>query len=197
MSLDAPGNCGWEPQVEEQICFVEDEHADLREVARPPRHEVEQATGRCDDDVRAAAQRELLIAIPDAAVERDDPRRAMASERLELGGDLRAELPRRDDHEGERRRGAALDPLEDRERESAGLAGAGLRLREEIPPGTKVRDGKVLDRREARPTEVTRRTIEVWSKRDQVSDVLPMGPTQQRSLLQKKRAAPSGPAHVS
>src|ERR1700716_1143776 len=121
----------------------------------------------------------------------------MASERLELGSDLRAELARWDDHEGERRGGAALDPLEDREGEGAGLAGAGLRLREEIPPSTEVGDGKVLDRREARPTEVTRRTIKVWSKRDQVSDVLPMGPLPHQGLLQKKRAAPSGPASVS
>jgi hypothetical protein len=62
---------------------------------------------------------------------------------------------------------AALNELENREREGARLTGAGLRLGEQIAPGAKVRDGKVLDRREARPTEVSRRAIEVRSKRDQ------------------------------
>jgi hypothetical protein len=89
---------------------------------------------------------------------------------LELGSDLRAELARRHDYQRERRsaRCRAVDPLEDREGEGAGLAGAGLRLREEIAAGAKVRDRKVLDRREGRPTEVTRRAIKVWSKSDQV-----------------------------
>src|ERR1700730_6353755 len=92
----------------------------------------------------------------------------MTSERLELRGDLRAELACRDDHEGERRRCPAIDPLEDREREGAGLSGAGLRLSEEVASGAKVGDSQVLDRREGRPTEVTRSAIKVWSKSDQV-----------------------------
>jgi hypothetical protein len=91
----------------------------------------------------------------------------MASKCLELRGDLRAELARRDDDERERRVSAAIDALEDRERESARFTRAGLRLSEQVAPGAKVRDGKVLDRREARPTEVSRRAIEVRSKRDQ------------------------------
>ena len=123
--------------------------------------------------MRAAAQRDLLIAVADASVQRDDAGRAVAAEGLELGGDLRAKFARGHDDKRERRRGATVDPLEDRESEGARFTRAGLRLREQIAPGTKVWDGEVLDRREARPTEVTRRAIEVRSKRDQERGVLP------------------------
>ncbi len=95
----------------------------------------------------------------------------MTPQRNELGGDLRAELAGRDDHERERCRGPPVDALEDRKSEGTGLSGARLGLREEIAPGAKGRDRKVLDRREARPTEVTRRAIKVWSKSDQVERV--------------------------
>ena len=71
----------------------------------------------------------------------------MTSESLELGRDLCAELSCRHDHERERRRGPAVDPFEDRQREGARLPGARLRLREQIAPLTKVGDHKVLDRR--------------------------------------------------
>jgi hypothetical protein len=70
----------------------------------------------------------------------------MAPECLELSGDLRAELAGWHDHERERRRGPAVDPLEDRQSKGAGLPGAGLGLREEIAPVTQVRNHKVLDR---------------------------------------------------
>src|SRR5439155_16471342 len=143
------------------------------QIAGPARHEVQEATGCRDRDVCAAAQRDLLIAVADASVQRDDAGRAVAAEGLELGGDLRAKLAGGHDDKRERRRGATVDPLEDRESEGARFPCAGLRLREEIAPGTKVWDGEVLDRREARPTEVTRRTIEVRSKRDQERGVLP------------------------
>src|SRR5207302_8834261 len=106
--------------------------------------------------------------VSDPTVERDDPRVAMTSERFELGGDLGAELAGRHDHERERRGRAAVDPLEDRQGEGAGLPGAGLRLREEVAPGAKMRDRQILDRREGRPTEVARSAIKVRSKSDQV-----------------------------
>ena len=97
----------------------------------------------------------------------------MASERLELRRDLGAELAGGHDDERERRVSATLDLLEDGKREGARFAGARLRLREQIAPGAQVRDDEVLDRREARPTEVTRRAIEVRSKHDQERGVLP------------------------
>ena len=88
--------------------------------------------GRTDDDVCAAAKGVFLRPVADAAVESDDAHAAELSQDLDLAGDLLAKLPRGYDDEGERRSGASLDALEDREREGAGLAGAGLRLREEI-----------------------------------------------------------------
>ena len=99
----------------------------------------------------------------------------MTSECLELGGDLRAELPRWHDHQRERRSSPPVDPLEDREREGAGLAGAGLRLREEVATGAKMWDRQVLDRREARPTEVFRSAVKVRRKSDHLSEILPWG----------------------
>src|SRR5207237_10101162 len=96
---------------------------------------IQQPARRRDRDVRAPAQSELLIAIANASVQRNDACRAMAAERLELRRDLGAELAGGHDDERERRRSAAEGPLEDRERAGAGLSGARLRLREQIAPG--------------------------------------------------------------
>src|SRR5207247_10831773 len=151
------------------------QYADLRKVAGRAGYKIEQATGRGDSHVDATAQRHLLIAVADTSIKRDDPRGAMTPQRNELGGDLRAELAGRDDHERERCRGPPVDALEDRKSEGTGLPGARLRLREEIAHGAKGRARKVLDRREARPTEVTRRAIKGWRKSDLVERVLPTG----------------------
>jgi hypothetical protein len=138
--LDDPRDIGGEPKVEESIRLIEDEHANLRKITRASGHEVEQAAGRRHGDVSATAQRELLIAVADPSVERHDPSGAVASQRRELGSDLRAELTRWNDHEREGRGRTAVDPLEDREGECAGFPGAGLGLSEEIASGAKVRD---------------------------------------------------------
>ena len=178
-----------EAEVEEAIGFVEDKDADFREIQRPPRHEVDQATGRRDRDMDTAPECALLVTVADTSVERGDARRAAPPECLEVRSDLRAELPRRDDDQRERGRGAAIDALEDRERERARLPGAGLRLGEEITARAQVRDRELLHGREARPAEPSCSSVEVWGKCDQ-------GEGSFRGAT-KKRAALRGPSHTS
>src|SRR5438445_13492930 len=136
----------------------------------------------------AAPKGALLVAVADTAVERGDAGHAAAPERLELGGDLRAELARGNDHQRERGRGAPLDALEDRQREGPGLPGAGLRLSEQVAARAQVRDRELLDRSEGVPAEPACGSVELRSEGDQGEDP---------SAGPKKRAALGGPAHVS
>jgi len=96
--LDDSWRCRARTEIEEAVGLIEDEHPHLREVAGPSGDEVEQAAGRRHGDVSATAQRELLIAVADPAVQRDDTSGTVPPQRFELGSDLRAELARRDDH---------------------------------------------------------------------------------------------------
>jgi len=82
-------------------------------------------------------------------------------------GDLLAELACGYDDQRERRAGAPDDALEDRQRESAGLAGAGLRLGEEVAARTEWRYRELLDGREGGPAELLHSTVEIGGKRDQ------------------------------
>ena len=68
-------------------------------------------------------------------------------------GDLRRQLARRRQHQRARRARAARcgcaasQALQDRQREAGGLAGAGLRRRQQVAPGEHDGDGLRLDRR--------------------------------------------------
>src|SRR5699024_6259202 len=66
---------------------------------------------------------------------------------LERLGDLDRELARRRQHERLRFRLRAVEPREDRQRERGGLAGAGLRLTEQVAAFEQRRDRRGLDRR--------------------------------------------------
>jgi hypothetical protein len=98
-------------------------------------HQVEQPAGRGDDHVDAATQRADLRVLTDAA--EDD--RVLDVEVLAVGGepvsDLRGELAGRaqDQRAGAVRRGlGAGEPLQNRQGERGGLAGAGLRGSKEV-----------------------------------------------------------------
>ena len=181
---------GREAEVEEPVRLIEDEHADLREIERPARDEIDEATRRRHRDVSATTESELLVAVPDASIEGDDPYRAAAPEGLDFGGDLRAQLARGHDDEREGRGRAAVDALEDGQREGAGLPGAGLRLGKEVATRAQVRDRELLDGRERGPAERSCRPVEVRSKCDQGEGCPSVG-------LQKRQTASRGPSHIS
>ena len=98
---------------------------------------VEQAAGRGDDDLDAAAQRADLAAEPDAAVDggRADAAAGVGADRLL---DLHGQLARRredEDPDAAMARRAGREALEDRQHEGGRLAGAGLGAGEQVTAG--------------------------------------------------------------
>ena len=118
-----------------------------------------------------------------------------AAEDLDLAGDLLAELPRRYDDQCERGAGASLDALEDREGEGAGLAGAGLRLREEIATRAKRWYRELLNGCERGPTELLHSAVEIGGKRDQLISFA--GQQKSEPKCDSARCSPTRPPAIS
>jgi hypothetical protein len=123
-----------EAHVEHPVGLVEDEDLDVREVERALAVVVEQPPGRGDEDVDAAREPVDLRLHADAA--EDDHARELRV--LAVGAnaflDLRRELARRRQDEATDRQPAAAvahgralhQPMQQRQDEAGGLAGAGL-----------------------------------------------------------------------
>ena len=142
-----------EAHVEHAVGFVQHQGVDRRQVRGALAEVVEQAARRRDQHVEAAAQRIDLRLHADAA---EDGGRAQGRVRavvLEAVEDLRREFARRRQHQhargatGRARRAFRKELGQDRQREAAGLAGAGLRRGHEVVAGEDERDGLLLDRR--------------------------------------------------
>ena len=137
-----------EAHAQHLVGFVEHERGQLREVERAALEMVDDATGRADDDVHAAAQAGELRAIGLAAVDRQHVEtfqvRRIALEGL---GHLDREFARRRQHEGLRLALGQIERVEHGQGERGRLAGAGLRLAKHVAAGQQERDGLRLDRR--------------------------------------------------
>ena len=140
-----------EAHVEHLVGFVEDQDLEAGELQRLAADVVEDAAGRADHDVDAALQRPHLLVHRRAAVERQH----RAAERLAVlvhgFGDLHRQLARRHEHHARGLAGLAArgplggDPVQHRQRERRGLAGAGAGLREDVAPLEQERDRFALD----------------------------------------------------
>ena len=123
-----------EAHVEHPVGLVEDEDLDLAEVGDPLADEVEQPARRRDEDLDPAAEGLDLGIHRDAAVDDGRAERDGAAVGPDALVDLHRELARRDEDQdadrvaGRRERGVGVvpEPVEDRQRERRGLAGAGL-----------------------------------------------------------------------
>ena len=109
---------------------------------RPPsfayglREMVEQAAGRADDDVDAAAEGVLLRPHADAAEDGRGGDRRVHGEVVQVLDDLRRQLARRRQHERARRAARLVDePVQDRQQKRRGLAAAGHRAGEQVAAG--------------------------------------------------------------
>ena len=114
-------------------------------------HQVEQAARGGDQHIDAAAHGVDLAALADAAEHHGVADAQMAAIGGEAGVDLRGEFAGGCQHEhagAARRRGdAALgQPMQDRQREGGGFAGAGLRQTEQVAPAEQMRDRLGLNR---------------------------------------------------
>ena len=83
--------------------FVQREHLDRREIDRPPLQVIDEAAGRGDDDVRAAAQRLDLSAHADAAEDGGDAKARGPGVARQRVMHLHRQFPRRDEDERARR----------------------------------------------------------------------------------------------
>ena len=101
--------------------------------------EVEQAAGRRDKDIDAAAQAHHLRVDADAAVGRVGADAGVFAVLAEAGVDLFGQFARRHQHKGAHGVAADLDAIggqavQDGQREAGGLAGAGLGCGHQVAP---------------------------------------------------------------
>ncbi len=132
-----------EAHVEHAVRFVEDQDLDLRQIERALLREIEQAPGGRDENVAARAQRGDLRVDADAAEDLIGAQAQVLAVAARAVGDLGCEFARRREHERARRgacRGLGAEKLQDRQHESGGFAGAGLRAREDIAAREHRRD---------------------------------------------------------
>ena len=104
---DDPPDVGPEPHVHHAVGFVEHEQLDAGQVGVLLAQVIDQPPGRGDDDVDAGAQRALLHAHLDAAVDRGAGDRRVIGEAVDLVFDLHGELARRREHQHARSSGRA------------------------------------------------------------------------------------------
>ena len=147
---------GQEAEVEHLVGLVEHDGACLRQVEVALLGEVDQTTGRADDDLDAGLEGLDLGLVGATAVDGEHPDAALAAGALEVARDLHGELTRRRRRRGpaacrERRanrrrpRRAATTRLQHRHAEAEGLAGAGLGLADDVVAGQRHRQRHRLD----------------------------------------------------
>ena len=141
-----------EAHVEHAVGFVEHEVRHLVERDMLGADQVEQAPGRCNDDVDAAVHGAHLRPRTDAAVDDGVGDRQMLAVGLEAVADLDGQFARRrqDQRAAGARRGLAVlrvEHLQDWQRERRCLAGAGFGEAEQVAALQERRDGLGLDRR--------------------------------------------------
>src|SRR6266516_1204627 len=163
---DAP-HVGSEPHVEHLVGLVEHQHLEAGEVDVATLHVVEQPAGRRDDDIGAVSQRLGLGLHADAAVYRGRRHAAdMASVDARALEHLLGELARGHQNQGPQHvfGTGVRQPLQDRQHEGGGLAGAGLRRADEIPACKRQRDRFQLDGGGLLVAFFGYRALQLWCK---------------------------------
>jgi hypothetical protein len=135
-----------EPEVEHLVGLVEHDEAARVQEQGVARDQVEHAADRADDDRRAALQIRLLVADRRAAEDRDRVDALARPVRAQRLGDLDAQLARRREHQRLDVVVARIGELDHRQPERRGLAGAGLRLADDVAALEQHRDRLLLDR---------------------------------------------------
>ncbi len=138
-----------EAHVEHLVGFVEHEDLERREIERGAAQVIEGAAGRGHDDLDTAAQGADLLIHRRAAVERHHGQGRLLGVLVDRFGDLHRQLARGHEHEGARhpllRRRRLEQPVQHRQGERGGLAGAGAGLADDVLAGQEHRNGGALD----------------------------------------------------
>ena len=131
-------NVGDEAHVEHAVGFVDDHDLDAVQHDLAAFEQVQQAARRGDQDVDALVQQRDLVAHGDAADQQGPAQLGALGVFLERGGNLVGQFPGRGQNEGARhpRLGPARSqPVDHRQGEGGGLAGAGLGDTEHVAAG--------------------------------------------------------------
>ncbi|OIQ71701.1 hypothetical protein GALL_466790 [mine drainage metagenome] len=154
-----------EAHAQHFVGFVEHQMAQRVELQRAPLEVIDHAPGRADDDVRAAPERGQLRHVALPAVNRQHMKSAAPRRVAGEGfGNLDRQLARGHQHQRLRPRQRDVDALHDRQRERRGLAGAGLRLADQVDSGEQLRDRLRLDRRRRLVTQRAQRVEQFSSE---------------------------------
>ena len=143
---DAP-HVGGEPHVEHAVRFVQHQHFELGVIAVAALHMIEQPAGRGDDDVHAAGEGFGLRLHADATVHRGAFERDVPAVGARALQHLLGELPGRHEDQRPQRARPVLraEPLQDRQQERGGLAGAGLGRSDDVAARQGEGDGFLLN----------------------------------------------------
>ena len=139
--------------VQHAVRFVQDKDLHPVQADQALAHQVQQAAGAGDDDVRAAVERLHLRSLADTAEDHSALQREAPAVLLKVFPGLHRQFPgggkdERADHFRIRAPGALLlQPLEDGKGEGGGFAGSGLGAAQDIIAFEDQRDGRLLDRR--------------------------------------------------
>ena len=150
-----------EAHVEHPVGLVEHEVLDVIELHVPGSQVIEEAARRRDDDVDPAAERVLLRAHADAAIDGRRRHGRMNGERVEVFENLGRQLARRRQDQRTRRTPRLVDQvMKDWQNEGGGLPAAGDGTRDDVVPAHRRGNRLGLNRR--RPDEA-----ELLDARDQ------------------------------
>ncbi len=131
-----------ESHVEHAIGLVQHQELETGQPRVRGLEVVQEASGGRDDHVHAAPERMFLRAHADAAEHGGGADRRVDGESVEILENLGRELARRRQHEGPRRApGLRQQLLQDGQKKCRGLAAAGGRAGQHVPPGQGRRDG--------------------------------------------------------
>jgi hypothetical protein len=149
---------GQEAQVEHLVGLVQHQGADGTQVQLALPGQVQQSSGSADDHVDTLVELLDLRLVGTSAVDREDPHIADLPGGQQVVGDLHTQLAGRYHHQRLRGIGQLLglrpagfhigfhdDPLEQREAEAEGLAGAGLGLADDVLAGQCDRQRHLLN----------------------------------------------------
>ena len=140
---------GDEPHVEHAVGLVDHQHLGVLQRVDVLLEVVDQAAGRADQNVAAAAQDLALLGVVDAAVDGLQREPGEMAEAFRVVQDLHDQLARRRDDQGARPlalRLATQQAGEHRDEERRGLAGSGLCLPGNVLAGQRQRQGLFLNR---------------------------------------------------
>ena len=149
--VDDPADVVDEAHVEHPVGLVEDERFDGPQRHESLRHQVEEASGRGDEDVDPPPEGLRLRALVDAAEDDGVLEGRVPAVLAEALRDLGGQLPRRRQHEDADgpppgpSPGRSLEAVQDREREGGRLPGAGLRAADQVLPLEHDGDRLLLD----------------------------------------------------